>query len=105
MSRVLYRLRAPPQIAALIGGLHPELKKKVRSALALILANPLSGKALKGELDGLRSFRVGRIRIIYRSARGRVVELVAIGPCERIYEETYRLIAKRPTPLDPNSVS
>ncbi|MGH8592608.1 MAG: type II toxin-antitoxin system RelE family toxin [Gammaproteobacteria bacterium] len=79
MSRVLYRLRAPPQIAALIGGLHPEIKKKVRSALTLILANPLSGNALKGELDGLRSFRVGRIRIVYRSQTGRVIELVAIG--------------------------
>ncbi len=101
MSRVVYRLRAPPQIAALIGGLHPKIKEKVRSALALILANPLSGKALKDELDGLRSFRVSRIRIVYRIATGRVVELVAIGPRERIYEETYRLIAKKPAPLDP----
>ena len=101
MSRVPYRLRAPPQIAALIGGLHPQIKKKVRSALALILANPRSGKALKDELDGLRSFRVGRIRIVYRLATGRVVELVAIGPRERIYEETYRLITKNPAPLDP----
>ncbi len=50
----------------------------------MILANPLSGKALKDELDGLRSFRVSRIRIVYRIATGRVVELVAIGPRERI---------------------
>ena len=77
-----HRLRAPPQIAALIGGLHPQIKKKVRSALERILSNPLCGKALKDELDGLRSFRVGRFRIVYRAA-GRVVELVAIGSrCE-----------------------
>ncbi|MGH8523943.1 MAG: type II toxin-antitoxin system RelE family toxin [Gammaproteobacteria bacterium] len=101
MSRVLYRLRAPAQIAALIGGLHPQIKEKVRSALALILADPLAGKALKDELDGLRSFRVSRIRIVYRVATGCVVELVAIGPRERIYEETYRLIANRPAPLGP----
>ncbi len=101
MSRVLYRLRAPPQIAALIGGLHPQIKKKIRSALALIVANPLSGKALKDELDGLWSFRIGRIRIVYRIATGRVVELIAIGPRERIYEETYRLIAKTRALLDP----
>lgn len=77
-----HRLRAPPQIAALIGGLHPQIKKKVRSALERILSNPLCGKALKDELDGLRSFRVGRFHIVYRAA-GRVVELVAIGSRER----------------------
>ncbi|MGH8553960.1 MAG: hypothetical protein ACREUD_00005 [Gammaproteobacteria bacterium] len=36
-------------------------------------------------------------RIVYRFAAGRVVELVAIGSRERIYEETYRLITKKPT--------
>ncbi len=101
MSRALYGLRAPPRVVALIGGLHPQIKKKVRSALASILANPLAGKALKGELEGLRSFRVGRIRIIYRNAEGRVVELVAIGPRARIYAETYRMIARKRAPLDP----
>lgn len=94
MSRVLYRLRVPPQIVTLIGGLHPQIKKKVRAALELILSNPHSGKALKDELAGLRSFRVGRFRIVYRIAAGRVIELVAVGPRERIYEETYRLIAR-----------
>jgi len=97
---VRHRLRAPPQIAALIGGLHPQIKKKVRSALERIL-HPLCGKALKDELDGLRSFRVGRFRILYRIAAGRVVELIAIGSRERIYEETYRLITKKPTLSGP----
>ncbi len=95
-----HRLRAPPQIAALIGGLHPQIKKKVRSALERIL-HPLCGKALRDELDGLRSFRVGRFRILYRIAAGRVVELIAIGSRERIYEETYRLITKKPTLSGP----
>jgi len=97
---VRHRLRAPPQIAALIGGLHPQIKKKVRSALERIL-HPLCGKALRDELDGLRSFRVGRFRILYRIAAGRVVELIAIGSRERIYEETYRLITKKPTLSGP----
>ena len=58
-----------------------------------ILADPSSGKALKEELAGLRSFRVGTFRIIYRVMRN-VVEIVAIGPRERIYEETYRLLKR-----------
>lgn len=95
MSRALYRFRAPPEVAALIGGLHPQIKKKVRVALDLILSNPYCGKALKDELAGLRSFRVNRVRIIYRIATDRVIDLVAVGPRERIYEETYRLIAKQ----------
>lgn len=94
MKRALYRLRAPPRVAALVGGLHPRLKRKVRAALELILSNPRSGKALKDTLAGLWSYRVSRFRIVYRIAPGRVIELVAVGPRERIYEETYRLIAK-----------
>lgn len=58
-----------------------------------ILADPSSGKALKDELAGLRSFRVGTFRVIYRVMRN-VVEIVAIGPRERIYEETYRLLKR-----------
>ena len=58
-----------------------------------ILADPLSGKALKDELAGLRSFRVGTFRVIYRVKRN-VVEIVAIGSRERIYEETYRLLKR-----------
>jgi mRNA interferase RelE/StbE len=84
-------------MATLIGGLHPQLKKKVRAALDTILSNPHSGKTLKtlkDELAGLRSFRVSRFRIVYRIAAERVIELVAVGPRERIYEETYKLIAK-----------
>ncbi|MGQ0593937.1 MAG: type II toxin-antitoxin system RelE family toxin [Gammaproteobacteria bacterium] len=98
MSRVSYRLRAPPQISALIGGLHPRIKKKVRAALEAILSDPHAGKALKDELAGLRSFRIGHFRIVYRISARRVIELVAIGPRERIYEATYRLIAKDPDP-------
>lgn len=94
MSRALYRLRVPSEVAILIGGLHPQLKKKVRAALERILSDPHSGKSLKDELGGLWSYRLGRFRIVYRIAAGRVIELMAVGPRERIYEETYRLIAK-----------
>ena len=55
---------------------------------------PEVGKALKDELAGLRSFRVGRFRIIYRISSKRQIDLVALGPRVRIYEETYRLVKK-----------
>ena len=74
--------------------MHPDLKKKVRASLQFILSEPHSGKTLKDDLSGLWSFRVGGFRIIYRIADSIVIEIVAIGPRERIYEETFKLLKK-----------
>jgi len=93
---VLNKLRIPNDVAHLIRGMHPELKRKIRSALEIIVANPGSGKALKDELNGLQSSRVGKFRVVYKVAR-RTIEIVVVGPRSKIYEETLRLIALRPT--------
>lgn len=93
MKSPFHRLRVIGEIAALIRGMHPDLKRKTKVSLKSILADPSSGKALREELAGLRSFRVGTFRIIYRVA-GSVVEIVAIGPRGRIYEETYRRLKR-----------
>jgi len=90
----VHRLRVPDDVAALVRGLHPSIKKKVRAALAAILDAPESGKALKDELAGLRSYRLGNFRIVYRLAKGRVIELVAAGPRRHIYEDTYRRVRR-----------
>ncbi len=74
--------------------MHPSLKKKVKSSLKMILSDPYLGKALIDELAGLRSFRVSSFRIIYRIKDPARIELVAIGPRGRIYEETFRKIQK-----------
>jgi mRNA interferase RelE/StbE len=94
MKRPLYTLRVPPPLANLISSLHPRLKRKLRGALQTIAADPRSGKALKDELAGLWTFRVGRFRVIYRIGANRCIDLVAFGPRTRIYEETFRLIAR-----------
>ena len=82
------RLRIPHEVAALVRGLHPVLKRKVRAGLEALLQDPCAGKALRNELQGLRSYRVGRFRIIYRL--GDELEVVAFGPRGSIYAETYR---------------
>jgi len=89
------KLLVPDEIASLIRNMHPHLKKKIRASLKIILTDPLSGKALRDELAGLKSFRVGRFRIIYRISGRKLIEIVAIGPRERIYEETHRLLKNR----------
>lgn len=94
-SRVVYRLRVPDDVVRVIRSLHPELKRKLKSSLSAIARDPRSGTSLRDELEGLRSHHVSRFRIIYRiSAEGRTLEIVAIGPRARIYEETLRLVTR-----------
>jgi mRNA-degrading endonuclease RelE of RelBE toxin-antitoxin system len=47
---------------------------------------------VKDELEGLRSFRVSRFRIVYRISKKKEVEIISIGPRARIYEETFRVL-------------
>ncbi len=96
MTTPLQPIRIPDEVAGLLRSMHPQLKRKVRDSLRRILANPHEGKALQDELDGLRSFRIGRFRMIYRLRQG-MIEIVAIGPREKIYQETYRLVRKTRT--------
>ena len=93
MTSKPHQLRIPDDIVALIRGMHPHLKKKIKGSLHTIMAEPDSGKPLKEELAGLRSFQVSRFRIIYRISKKQQIEVVAIGPREKIYYETYRIIA------------
>ena len=82
-------LRVPTTVRELIRHLHPEVKKKVRDALADILANPGCGKPLQRELEGYWSLQLGRLRIVYRPDRAGPA-IVAIGPRRTIYEDMSR---------------
>ena len=86
-------VKVPAEVRHLIRRFHPEVKRKVRAALADILEDPACGKALKEELQGYWSLRVGRSRIIYRSAKDGI-EIVAIGPRDTIYEDAARQILR-----------
>ncbi len=93
MTRHIYRLHIPDETADTIRGLHPELKRKIKAALKVILSNPDAGKALKDDLFGLKSYRVGKLRIIYQT-HGKELQIITIGPRKKIYLETYRLLKK-----------
>ena len=90
----MYKLRIPEYLADDIRSLHPDIKKKIKHALKAIINDPNEGKALKDELQGLRSFRVKRFRIIYQVVDKKEIQIVALGPRAFIYEETYRLLKK-----------
>ena len=86
-------LKVPTEVRNVIRRLHPELKRKLRAALADILDDPTCGTAFKEELEGYWSLRLGRSRIIYRLGVG-AVEIVAVGPRESIHEEAARQIRR-----------
>ena len=88
------RTRLSDETADLIKGLHPEIKRRVKSAFRMILTDPDIGKSLKDEPSGLKSYNVGRFRIIYRLSSRGTLEIVAIGPRRIIYELTYRMVRK-----------
>ena len=90
-----YKLRVPDDIALFLQKLHPELKKHIRHALELIINDPYCGKALKDDLEGIRSLRIKRYRIIYRFVnKSKQIEIIAVGPRKNIYEETFRITSK-----------
>lgn len=91
-------LKVPDEVACLIRNMHPILKRKIRAGLKMVSEDPESGKSLKNELQGLRSLRVSRFRIIYRVNRDQIIEIVAIGPRERIYQETLVLVRRDVSP-------
>lgn len=103
MKQPIHKLKVPDDITELIRNMHPYLKRKIKTSLQMILSDPNSGKALKDELAGLRSFRVSRFRIVYRISSGKQIEIIAIGPRERIYEETYRILSKKIKKTDRES--
>jgi mRNA interferase RelE/StbE len=91
------RLKMSDETAELVRTLHPDLKRKIKAALEAILIDPQSGKALKEELEGLQSFRVGKFRVVYKTAKDKdkgTIEIVAVGPRKTIYEETLSLLRK-----------
>lgn len=82
-------LKVSKHVRDLIRQLHPDLKRKVREALTDLLADPGLGKALKGDLEGYWSLRIGRHRLIYRPDSAGA-EIIAFGPRRTIYEDVER---------------
>ena len=101
----MYKLLVPKDVQERIRGMHPSLKKKVKASLKMILSEPYSGKALIEELSGLRSFRVRSLRIIYRVKGHGGIELIAIGPRDKIDEETFRMISRGEKDIRDGSVA
>jgi len=75
----------PEEIKREIRHFTPFLKSLVREAMDQISKDPKSGKTLEDELSGLRSYRIGKYRLVYRIETDRL-NLSAVGSRRDIYE-------------------
>lgn len=62
-----------PRAKKQIDDLPAHIQNYIANALETLSANPLAGKALKAELKGLYSYRVGDYRIIYSVLRQKLI--------------------------------
>ncbi len=74
--------------------LPPTLKGKVKLGLEEILAEPHSGKPLRDDLAGLRSYRIGDIRVVYQ-IDARTLTLIAVGPRKTVYQKAALELKRR----------
>lgn len=88
-----YRVRVPPEVGISIRHLHPHIKSKVRMALEELERDPYLGKALKGRLRGLNSYRVGHYRIVYEIRSEKVlIDVVDVEERKIVYEKVAQLV-------------
>lgn len=63
-----------------------EARRRCAQALRVLAGDPLRGEALLGEFRGLRRYRVGELRIVYRfETRPKRILVIAIGHRREIY--------------------
>lgn len=66
--------------------LDPEIRRRVRVAIGLLVDSPERGKPLQLTLKGLRSWRTGDFRIVYRIEGKRIqILIVAVGHRRDVY--------------------
>ncbi len=87
---VVYTLTAK----AAIRKLDPGTRNRVRAAVEELSRDPLQGKPLSFTLKGLRSWRTGDWRIVYKAEAERVVVVVVtVGHRRDVYERVRRLLS------------
>lgn len=87
---LIYSPDIPPDVAAVIRKLPPDVKKGVREALRAMAVDPNLGEPLTGALRGLMKYRVRRYRIVYRIS-GRRLYVYGVGHRREIYDQITRI--------------
>ena len=81
-----WKIRFTNRAARALRKLDPELRRRVRAAIDALRDEPERGKPLQLTLKGLRSWRTGDFRIVYRIDRGRIeILVIALGHRRDVY--------------------
>jgi mRNA interferase RelE/StbE len=90
---VTWTLRYAASAVRSLRKLDPQVQRRMKAALEELAETPERGKPLQMTLEGLRSWRTGDFRIVYRVLEDRIEILVlAIGHRRDVYERVRRLI-------------
>ncbi|MFH0770805.1 MAG: type II toxin-antitoxin system RelE/ParE family toxin [Candidatus Peregrinibacteria bacterium] len=82
-----YRIVITKQAAKDMKKLSADMRKRVDAAIDVLRENPLAGKQLRGELEGMWSLRVWPYRIIYTIHREIVtVSVLRVGHRQGVYQ-------------------
>ena len=82
--------------ARVIKRLDPAVRRRMLAALRKLRADPERGKPLQLALKGLRSWRAGDYRIVYRVIESRIEILVlAAGHRRDVYERMKKMLDAR----------
>jgi mRNA-degrading endonuclease RelE of RelBE toxin-antitoxin system len=92
---MIYRIDFDGEVAQILRHLHPQQKSKIKMALKSLSRDPFLGKPLEDELRGFYSFRLGRLRVIYKFFKQkRHLHIVVIGPRSTIYDNLAQELLK-----------
>jgi addiction module RelE/StbE family toxin len=85
--------RFTPEAARLIATLPPDIRKLVRSSIDTLLTKPYAGSELTGELEGYRTLKAKRYRIIYRLNDTETrIEIYLVGHRRDVYDTLRSLL-------------
>lgn len=88
-----WTLRYAASAARALRKLDPQVQRRLKAALEELANDPERGKPLQLTLRGLRSWRTGDYRIVYRIVADRIEILVlAVGHRREVYERIRRIL-------------
>ena len=88
-----FHVRYTPEVSAIVRNLAPGVKTAIRRGIDELVKNPFLGKELQGELEGFRSHRVRRYRLIYQlNEAGSWVDIYYVGPRRDVYQAFSELL-------------
>jgi hypothetical protein len=91
------KILASEQVQHWLVALHPETKKRVRTALRGLERGRGDIKALSSELEGFCRLQIGGLRIVYSQHPGQLIRLEYADSRDVVYETFLKILEQRKT--------